>query len=138
MEVMAPVNFCEADKKKDKSSISAVGKATNVDAAPKTPTTPTKPSKVTTATGPSTPSTSAAAQSAATAPLGVSLEKVDLGKISSILSSLTSAMKNTGVLCCCRESVLKLLKTFRSSLHIGTNHWNKKQIKKTKQHEPVN
>lgn len=89
-------NFCVADKKKDKDSIpvAAVGKATSVDAAPKTPTTPTRASKVT--MGPLTASTSAAAQSAGPAPLGVSLEKVDLGKISSILSSLTSAMKNTG------------------------------------------
>lgn len=103
-------DFYKADEKKDKGATTstAVAKATKADAAPKTPTTPTKASKVTTATSTLTPSTSAAAQSTATAPLGVSLEKVDLGKISSILSSLTSAMKNTGTVRC-RGSVLKLV-----------------------------
>lgn len=90
--------FLLADDKKDKTSTAAAAKS---DAALSFPTTPTKASKTNavpaaaTAT-PVTP-TSAAAQSAPTNPLGVNLEKVDLGKISSILSSLTSAMKNTGV-----------------------------------------
>ncbi|XP_072316145.1 regulation of nuclear pre-mRNA domain-containing protein 2 isoform X2 [Eucyclogobius newberryi] len=65
-----------------------------VDAA-KVPTTPTKASKS------NTPSAATAATSSASSgvspanPLGVNLAKVDLGKISSILNSLTSAMKNT-------------------------------------------
>lgn len=92
--------FLLADDKKDKTS-TAVAKTTKSDTASKLPTTPTKALKTNTATTaatatPVTP-TSAAAQSAPTTPLGVNLEKVDLGKISSILSSLTSAMKNTGV-----------------------------------------
>ncbi|XP_039662710.1 regulation of nuclear pre-mRNA domain-containing protein 2 isoform X2 [Perca fluviatilis] len=82
------------DDKKDKAS-AAVAKS---DAASKPPTTPTKVSKINTpAAAPAAPvtPTAAAAQSAPTTPMGVNLEKVDLGKISSILSSLTSAMKNT-------------------------------------------
>ncbi|MEQ2164326.1 hypothetical protein GOODEAATRI_005560 [Goodea atripinnis] len=82
----------------DDEPSTAVSK-TKPDAASKPANTPTKPSKpspsaVTTAT-PVTP-TSAKATTAPTTPLGVNLAKVDLGKISSILSSLTSAMKNTG------------------------------------------
>ncbi|XP_031708845.1 regulation of nuclear pre-mRNA domain-containing protein 2 isoform X1 [Anarrhichthys ocellatus] len=82
------------DDKKDKTS-TAVAKS---DAASKVPTTPTKASKTNaTAAATATPltPTPAAAQSTPTTPMGVNLEKVDLGKISSILSSLTSAMKNT-------------------------------------------
>lgn len=93
--------FSLADDKKDKTS-TAVTKTNKSDVASKLPTTPTKAPKTSataaaasTAT-PVTP-TSAAAQSAPTTPLGVNLAKVDLGKISSILSSLTSAMKTTGV-----------------------------------------
>ncbi|XP_023258106.1 regulation of nuclear pre-mRNA domain-containing protein 2-like isoform X3 [Seriola lalandi dorsalis] len=86
-----------ADEKKDKAS-TAVSKATKSDASSKPPTTPTKASKTNATTAatatPGTP-TSATAQSTPTTPLGVNLAKVDLGKISSILSSLTSAMKNT-------------------------------------------
>ncbi|XP_026172559.1 regulation of nuclear pre-mRNA domain-containing protein 2-like isoform X2 [Mastacembelus armatus] len=86
-----------ADDKKDKAP-TAVAKTNKPDATSKLPTTPTKTSKTnatasTTAT-PVTP-TSTAAQSAPSTPLGVSLAKVDLGKISSILSSITSAMKTT-------------------------------------------
>lgn len=75
-------------------------KTAKSDAASKPPTTPTKASKTnsTAATATSVTPTSATAQSTPATPLGVNLEKVDLGKISSILSSLTSAMKNTGVL----------------------------------------
>ncbi|KAK5892294.1 hypothetical protein CesoFtcFv8_012686 [Champsocephalus esox] len=68
------------------------------DAPSKLPSTPTKaPKTITTAAATATPltPTSAAAQSAAVTTMGVNLDKVDLGKISSILSSLTSAMKNT-------------------------------------------
>ncbi|XP_008430959.1 regulation of nuclear pre-mRNA domain-containing protein 2 [Poecilia reticulata] len=84
------------DGKLDQPS-AAVSK-TKSDAASKPQSTPTKPPKpspsvVTTAT-PVTP-TSAKAITTQTTPLGVNLAKVDLGKISSILSSLTSAMKNT-------------------------------------------
>ncbi|XP_035990339.1 regulation of nuclear pre-mRNA domain-containing protein 2 [Fundulus heteroclitus] len=84
------------DGKEDEES-TAVSK-TKSDAASKPPSTPTRPSKaspsaVTTA-APVTP-TSAKATAAPTAPLGVNLAKVDLGKISSILNSLTSAMKHT-------------------------------------------
>lgn len=88
--------FLLADDKKDKAS-TAVAKTTKSDAAPKPPTTPTKGSKTNAATATPAQPTSAAAQSAPSTPLGVNLEKVDLGKISSILSSLTSAMKNTGM-----------------------------------------
>ena len=73
--------FLTADGKKDKNS-STTDKAAK---GPKPPSTPTKPAK------------SNSAQSAPLTPMGVNLEKVDLGKISSILSSLTSAMKNTGM-----------------------------------------
>lgn len=61
------------------------------------PTTPTKASKsdVAAATATTVTPTSANAHSTPANPLGVSLAKVDLGKISSILNSLTSAMKNT-------------------------------------------
>uniref|UniRef100_A0A665TZY8 Regulation of nuclear pre-mRNA domain-containing protein 2 n=1 Tax=Echeneis naucrates TaxID=173247 RepID=A0A665TZY8_ECHNA len=90
-------NAAAGDEKKDKTS-TAVSKATKSDAASKLPTTPTKPSRTSATTAatatPVTP-TSAATQSTPAAPLGVNLAKVDLGKISSILSSLTSAMKNT-------------------------------------------
>ncbi|XP_047454293.1 regulation of nuclear pre-mRNA domain-containing protein 2 isoform X2 [Mugil cephalus] len=85
------------DDKKDKPSV-AVPKTTKSDVASKPPNTPTKASKANTSAAatvtPVTP-TSATATSAPTTPLGVNLAKVDLGKISSILSSLTSAMKNT-------------------------------------------
>lgn len=123
--------FCKADEKKDKGStaVTAAAKATKADAAPKTPTTPTKASKVTAVTSTLTPSTSAAAQSAATAPLGVSLEKVDLGKISSILSSLTSAMKNTGTVRSCRGSALKLVKSLSIYIYMDTNNRSKEQIR---------
>ncbi|XP_068615186.1 regulation of nuclear pre-mRNA domain-containing protein 2 [Brachionichthys hirsutus] len=80
------------DEKKDKVS-TAAAKTPKSDAAPKPPTTPTKAFK--TAAASVTPTGAAAAQNAPTTPLGVNLEKVDLGKISSILSSLTSAMKST-------------------------------------------
>ncbi|KAM9852389.1 regulation of nuclear pre-mRNA domain-containing protein 2 [Aulostomus maculatus] len=83
------------ENKKDDMS-PAVTK-TKLDAASKVPTTPTKVSKTnTTATtaAPVTP-TSTSAPTSPTTPLGVNLAKVDLGKISSILSSLTAAMKNT-------------------------------------------
>ncbi|KAM4736484.1 regulation of nuclear pre-mRNA domain-containing protein 2 isoform 1-T2 [Anableps anableps] len=84
------------DGKEDEPS-TAVSK-TKSDAPSKPANTPTKgpkpsPSAVTTAT-PVTP-TSAKATTAPATPLGVNLAKVDLGKISSILNSLTSAMKNT-------------------------------------------
>ncbi|KAK5599876.1 hypothetical protein CRENBAI_014475 [Crenichthys baileyi] len=87
----------DAQDGNDDEPSTAVSK-TKPDAASKPANTPTKPSKpspsaVTTAT-PVTP-TSAKATTAPTTPLGVNLAKVDLGKISSILSSLTSAMKNT-------------------------------------------
>lgn len=91
--------FSLANEKKDKGS-TAVSKATKLDASSKPPTTPTKASKTNaTAAATATPvtPTSVTAQSAPTTPLGVNLAKVDLGKISSILNSLTSAMKNTGV-----------------------------------------
>nr|XP_020473229.1 regulation of nuclear pre-mRNA domain-containing protein 2 isoform X2 [Monopterus albus] len=83
------------DEKKDKVS-SAVAKTNKSDATSKLPTTATKASK-TSASAAATPvtPTSTTAQSAPTTPLGVNLAKVDLGKISSILSSLTSAMKTT-------------------------------------------
>ncbi|XP_054869640.1 regulation of nuclear pre-mRNA domain-containing protein 2 isoform X3 [Amphiprion ocellaris] len=85
------------DDKKDKMS-AAVSKTTKSDVASKPPITPTRASKTNTSiaasTTPLTP-TSAAAAGAPGPPLGVNLAKVDLGKISSILSSLTSAMKNT-------------------------------------------
>ncbi|XP_065813792.1 regulation of nuclear pre-mRNA domain-containing protein 2-like isoform X3 [Labrus bergylta] len=79
-------------EKNDKGN-AAVAKATKSDAALKSPTTPTKASKANNiAAATATPVTPT---SAPATPLGVNLEKVDLGKISSILSSLTSAMKNT-------------------------------------------
>uniref|UniRef100_A0A1A8P990 Regulation of nuclear pre-mRNA domain-containing protein 2 n=1 Tax=Nothobranchius pienaari TaxID=704102 RepID=A0A1A8P990_9TELE len=85
----------------DDKTDSAVSKTSKPDTTSKPPSTPTKVSKaidspvaaVTTAT-PATP-TSAKATNAPVAPLGVNLAKVDLGKISSILSSLTSAMKTS-------------------------------------------
>ncbi|CAJ1062340.1 regulation of nuclear pre-mRNA domain-containing protein 2 isoform X1 [Xyrichtys novacula] len=84
-------------EKKDKAS-AAVAKTTKSDTASRTPTTPTKTSKnntIAAATANPVVPNSAAAPSTPATPLGVNLEKVDLGKISSILSSLTSAMKNT-------------------------------------------
>lgn len=72
--------FLIADDKKEKTS-SAGDKTAKPGGASKPPGTPTKPPK---------------SNPAPSAPVGVNLEKVDLGKISSILSSLTSAMKNTG------------------------------------------
>lgn len=77
---------------KDKTP-TAVAKS---DVALKAPTTPTKAPKPNATATPVTP-TPPAAQSTLAGPKGVNLEKVDLGKISSILSSLTTAMKNTGV-----------------------------------------
>lgn len=73
--------FLIADGKKEKNSTTA----DNAAKGSKPPSTPAKPAK------------SNSAQSAALTPMAVNLEKVDLGKISSILSSLTSAMKNTGM-----------------------------------------
>lgn len=70
-----------ADGKKEKNSTTADKAAKGS----KAPSTPSKPAK------------SNPAQSAPLTPMAVSLEKVDLGKISSILSSITSAMKNTGM-----------------------------------------
>uniref|UniRef100_A0A1A7YMB3 Regulation of nuclear pre-mRNA domain-containing protein 2 n=2 Tax=Iconisemion striatum TaxID=60296 RepID=A0A1A7YMB3_9TELE len=88
------------DDKKDKPS-TAVSKPSKSDTTSKPPSTHTKVTKpidspvaaVATATPATPPSTKAT--NAPAAPLGVNLAKVDLGKISSILSSLTSAMKNT-------------------------------------------
>ncbi|XP_030604751.1 regulation of nuclear pre-mRNA domain-containing protein 2 isoform X2 [Archocentrus centrarchus] len=83
--------------KKDKPA-AAVSKATKSDVPSKLPNTSVKVSKTsasaTATTTPVTP-TSATPTSTPTTPLGVNLAKVDLGKITSILSSLTSAMKNT-------------------------------------------
>ncbi|XP_061530188.1 regulation of nuclear pre-mRNA domain-containing protein 2 [Phycodurus eques] len=61
----------------------------------KLPTTPTKASKAHTAVS-VTPATPTSTSQTPSTPLGVNMAKVDLGKISSILSSLTAAMKNTG------------------------------------------
>lgn len=83
--------FLLAEDKKDKT-FTAVTKTNKSDAASKLPTNATASATNT----PVTP-TSSTAQTAPTTPLGVNLAKVDLGKISSILSSLTSAMKTTGV-----------------------------------------
>nr|XP_061789000.1 regulation of nuclear pre-mRNA domain-containing protein 2-like [Nerophis lumbriciformis] len=66
-----------------------------LDADSKTPTTPTKTSKAKTAATVA-PATPPSASHTPSTPLGVNMAKVDLGKISSILSSLTAAMKNTG------------------------------------------
>ncbi|XP_077382059.1 regulation of nuclear pre-mRNA domain-containing protein 2 isoform X1 [Festucalex cinctus] len=77
------------DKTGEMSSPLVVGK---LDADPKTASTPTKASKATAAATVTTPTS--ASQTPST-PLGVDMAKVDLGKISSILSSLTAAMKNT-------------------------------------------
>uniref|UniRef100_A0A3Q2ZGD4 Regulation of nuclear pre-mRNA domain-containing protein 2 n=2 Tax=Kryptolebias marmoratus TaxID=37003 RepID=A0A3Q2ZGD4_KRYMA len=88
-----------AGDKKDKSPPSAA-KTLKSESTSKLPNTPAKVSKpvalasAAATAAPVTP-TSAKVTSAPTAPLGVNLAKVDLGKISSILSSLTSAMKNT-------------------------------------------
>ncbi|XP_037532584.1 regulation of nuclear pre-mRNA domain-containing protein 2, partial [Nematolebias whitei] len=87
------------DEKKDKSSPS-VSKTLKSETTSKPPTTPTTVSKpvvsaaAAVTTAPVTP-VHAKVTSAPTTPLGVDLAKVDLGKISSILNSLTSAMKNT-------------------------------------------
>ncbi|XP_034408893.1 regulation of nuclear pre-mRNA domain-containing protein 2-like isoform X1 [Cyclopterus lumpus] len=84
----------QQDDKKDKTD-TAVAKSV---AASTVPTTPTKASKINAtaaATATAVTPTPAPAQSAPITPMGMNLEKVDLGKISSILSSLTSAMKNT-------------------------------------------
>ncbi|XP_056157751.1 regulation of nuclear pre-mRNA domain-containing protein 2 [Lampris incognitus] len=91
-------NACaQVDDKKDKIP-SAASKTTKLAAPSKLtlPATPARASKATTPvpTTPVTP-TSATSQSAPANPLGVNLANVDLGKISSILSSITSAMKNT-------------------------------------------
>ncbi|XP_061675220.1 regulation of nuclear pre-mRNA domain-containing protein 2 isoform X2 [Syngnathoides biaculeatus] len=61
----------------------------------KLPTTPTKALKVNTSAS-ITPATPTSTSQNPSTPLGVNMAKVDLGKISSILSSLTAAMKNTG------------------------------------------
>lgn len=73
--------FLIADGKKEKNSTTADKAAKGS----KVPSTATKPAK------------SNSAQSAPLTPMAVNMEKVDLGKISSILSSLTSAMKSTGM-----------------------------------------
>lgn len=78
MYVLTLMLFLTADGKKEKSSATADKAAKGS----KAPSTPTKAAK---------------SNSAQSAPMAVNLEKVDLGKISSILSSLTSAMKNTGM-----------------------------------------
>uniref|UniRef100_A0A8C5EJR5 Regulation of nuclear pre-mRNA domain-containing protein 2 n=1 Tax=Gouania willdenowi TaxID=441366 RepID=A0A8C5EJR5_GOUWI len=86
----------EDDKKAE--LLNAASKSRKSNAESKPPNTPTKMAKssssVASAVLPVTP-ISATATNTPTAPLGVNLAKVDLGKISSILSSLTSAMKNT-------------------------------------------
>ncbi|XP_014901144.1 regulation of nuclear pre-mRNA domain-containing protein 2 isoform X1 [Poecilia latipinna] len=94
---MSDEEACAGAAQDGKLDQPAVSK-TKSDEASKPQSTPTKPPKpspsvVTTAT-PVTP-TSAKATTTPTTPLGVNLAKVDLGKISSILNSLTSAMKNT-------------------------------------------
>ncbi|XP_029928264.1 regulation of nuclear pre-mRNA domain-containing protein 2-like isoform X2 [Myripristis murdjan] len=92
-------NASISDEKKEKAS-TVVSKTTKLGALSKLtlPTTPTKSSKAN-ATTPATATpvtpTSTAGLSAPTTPLGVNLANVDLGKISSILSSITTAMKNT-------------------------------------------
>ncbi|XP_041843283.1 regulation of nuclear pre-mRNA domain-containing protein 2 [Melanotaenia boesemani] len=86
-------NAAVEDNKKDKPS-SAVAKISKSEAPAKLPNTPTSKTSASATVAPMTP-TSAKATTAPTNPLGVNLAKVDLGKISSILSSLTSAMKNT-------------------------------------------
>ncbi|TWW79069.1 Regulation of nuclear pre-mRNA domain-containing protein 2 [Takifugu flavidus] len=77
-EEEADVAAAEDDKKEKNSS--AGEKTAKPGTASKPPSTPTKPAK---------------SNPAPSAPGGVNLEKVDLGKISSILNSLTCAMKNT-------------------------------------------
>ncbi|XP_013860156.1 regulation of nuclear pre-mRNA domain-containing protein 2, partial [Austrofundulus limnaeus] len=77
---------------KDNSSQS-VSKSDTPSKLPTTPPNVLKPAASATA-APVTP-TSTKATGAPATPLGVNLAKVDLGKISSILSSLTSAMKST-------------------------------------------
>ncbi|CAN9513629.1 unnamed protein product [Ophioblennius macclurei] len=95
------------DDNKDKPS-TTVAKTAKTETTTKTPNTPTKVSKTaapaaaaaattTTTAAPATPTSAPTTSAAAAAPLGVNLAKVDLGKISSILSSLTSAMKSSAV-----------------------------------------
>ncbi|CAL8290548.1 unnamed protein product [Merluccius merluccius] len=91
----------EVDDKTEKAS-PAVSKTTKLGVPSKLtlPDTTTKSPKTTPpASAPAQPTpltpTAATGQSTPTSPLGVNLANVDLGKISSILSSITSAMKNT-------------------------------------------
>ncbi|KAF6739540.1 Regulation of nuclear pre-mRNA domain-containing protein 2 [Oryzias melastigma] len=85
-----------ADEKQEKPT-NAVPKTLKPEVLSKLTDTPVKAAKVNASTPTSTPvtPTTTKATTAPTTPLGVNLAKVDLGKISSILSSLTSAMKNT-------------------------------------------
>uniref|UniRef100_A0A3B3DBS8 Regulation of nuclear pre-mRNA domain containing 2b n=1 Tax=Oryzias melastigma TaxID=30732 RepID=A0A3B3DBS8_ORYME len=84
------------DEKQEKPT-NAVPKTLKPEVLSKLTDTPVKAAKVNASTPTSTPvtPTTTKATTAPTTPLGVNLAKVDLGKISSILSSLTSAMKNT-------------------------------------------
>nr|XP_057940666.1 regulation of nuclear pre-mRNA domain-containing protein 2-like isoform X2 [Doryrhamphus excisus] len=69
---------------------------TKLDADAKPPATPTKTSKSNVASAAmTTPATPTSTSPTTPTTLGVNMAKVDLGKISSILSSLTAAMKNT-------------------------------------------
>lgn len=81
--------FLMADGKKEKNSTTADKAAKGS----KAPSTASKAAK------------SNSAQSAPLTPMAVNMEKVDLGKISSILSSLTSAMKSTGMFRCTQKKV---------------------------------
>ncbi|XP_019737132.1 regulation of nuclear pre-mRNA domain-containing protein 2 isoform X3 [Hippocampus comes] len=91
----------DVSDEEERSSLTLGGKTGEIsptdvklDADSKTPTTPTKASKANTAST-VTPATPTSASQTPSTPLGVNMAKVDLGKISSILSSLTGAMKNT-------------------------------------------
>lgn len=97
--IYQPWQFCFlGPANKQEKPTNAVSKTLKPDVLSKLPDTPAKASKVNAPTPTSTPvtPTTTKATSAPTSPLGVNLAKVDLGKISSILNSLTSAMKNTG------------------------------------------
>ncbi|XP_017565806.1 regulation of nuclear pre-mRNA domain-containing protein 2 isoform X1 [Pygocentrus nattereri] len=94
------------EEKKEKTSTVAASKVTNSTAARSShimaasalapPTKPT-PEPAASQTPPSSAPTPTTPVPASPAPLQVNLANVDLGKISSILSSITNVMKNTGV-----------------------------------------
>lgn len=88
--------FSSVEDKKEKALLSVISKATSATAAKSPTLTPTKSTPEPTATVQTVSSSPVTTPTSTLSPAPLNLANVDLGKISSILNSITNAMKNTG------------------------------------------